>query len=137
MVDKINYILKSIFLSWIVLFGMVSNHPECQTLISDICFQKNLPHDLQQVLVLPTNIFAQNSASGCRDGACCEEKGCYDEENILILSGQHTDKIKQIWGSGNKIVFTENKSKKCFDGSCPNKIPKTNSIYILTQSFLC
>jgi len=137
MIDRINNILKSIMLSWIILFGLVSNHPECRTLISDICFQKNLPSDLQQVLVLPTNTFARKSMSGCRDGACCEEKECYDEENILILSGQYPDKIKQIWGSGNKIVFTDDKSKKCFDGSYPYKIPKTNSIYILTQSFLC
>ncbi len=137
MIDKINNIFKSIILSWIILFGIVSNHPECQTLISDICFQKNLSYDLQQVLVLPTNILAQNSMSGCRDGACCEEKECYNKENILILSGQHPDKIKQTWGSGNKLVFTENKSKKCFDGSYQNKIPKTNPIYILTQSFLC
>lgn len=137
MVNKINNILKSILLSWIVLFGLVSNHPECRSLISDICFPKNLPYDLQQVLVLPTNTFAQNSMSGCRDGSCCEEKECNDEKNIIILSGQYPDKIKQIWASENKIVFTENKSKKCLDGSYQNKIPKTNSIYIFTQSFLC
>ncbi len=136
MIDKINNILKSIFLSWIILFGLVSNHPECRTLISEICFQKNLPFDLQQALVLPANSLVQNSMSGCRDGVCCEEKECNDEENILI-SGQYPEKIKQVWGNGNKIVFTGKKPKQFVDGSYQNKIPKTNSIYIFTQSFLC
>jgi len=137
MMDKTNNILKPVFLSWIILFGLVLNHSECRTLISDICFQKNLPYDLQQALVLPANLLAQNAMSGCRDGACCEEKKCNDEGNISISSGQYIDKIKQIWGSGNKIVFTGNKSKKLFDGSYQNIPPKTNSIFIFTQSFLC
>lgn len=111
------------------MFGVISNHPECRTLISDICLQEKLS-------VLPVNIFTLNSMSGCSDGLCCEEQECKDEKNVLI-SGQYPDKTKQIWASGNKIVFTGNESKKPFEGSYQNKITKTNSIYILNQSFLC
>lgn len=74
--------------------------------------------------------------SGCSDGFCCEEQECKDEKNVLI-SGQYPDKNKQVWASGNKIVFTGNKSKKPFESSYQNIIPNTNSIYILIQSFLC
>ncbi len=136
MIDKINNIFKFIFLSWLVLFGVVSNHPGCRTLISDICLQKKIPFDLQQVLSLPANSLLQNPMSECRNGVCCEEKECNDEGNILI-SGQYPEKIKQVWENGNKIVFTGKKPKQFFDGSYQNKIPKTNSIYIFTQSFLC
>ncbi len=135
-INRIDNILKSIIVSWIVLFGVISNHPECRTLISDICHQKKLSFSILQVSVLPANILALNSMTGCRDGVCCEEQECKDEKNVFI-SGQYPDKIKQVWGSENKIIFTNDKAKKLFDGSYLNKIPKTNSIYIFTQSFLC
>jgi len=136
MINKINNILKFIFLSWIVLFAVISNHPECRTLISDICHQEKLSLSIHQVSVFPADIFALNSTTGCKDGFCCEEQECKDEKTVLI-SGQYPDKIKQFWGSENKIVFTNNKPQEPFDGYYKNKIPKTNAIYILTQSFLC
>jgi len=74
--------------------------------------------------------------TGCKDGVCCEEKECNDEENILI-SGQYPDKIKQVLAIGNKTVFSENKSKNIINDSHQDKIFETNPIYILTQSFLC
>ena len=136
MINNVNKIFKFIFISWIVLFGLVSNHPECRTLISDFCLKKNLPFSIILPSVLSSNILALNSMTGCKDGVCCEEKECNDEENILI-SGQYPDKIKQVLAIGNKTVFSENKSKNIINDSHQDKIFETNPIYILTQSFLC
>lgn len=136
MIKKTNNILKFLILLWIILFGVISNHPECISVTSDICHQKKFLFSVQQVSVLPSNTLALNTMTGCKDGLCCEEQKCKDEKKVLI-SGQYPDKIKQVWGNENKIVFTGNKSKKIFNVSYQNKIPKTNSIYILTQSFLC
>jgi hypothetical protein len=136
MIKRINNILKSIILSWVIMFGVISNHPECKTLISDICQQKKLSFSIQQISVFPADILALNPMSRCREDSCCEEQGCEDEKKV-IFSGQYPNKIKPAWGIENKILFTNHKTKKLYDGSYQNKIPKTNSIYIFTQVFLC
>lgn len=129
-------IFKSVILSWIVLFGLISNHPDCQTFISNICHQKNVSFSIQQLSLFPADILALKSMSECSEGTCCEEQECSVEKNILI-SGQYPDKVKLVLGSENKKFSTNDKAEKRFDGSCQNKIPRTQPIYIFNQSFLC
>ncbi len=136
MTKRTNNILKSVILSWVILFGMISNHTECQTLIPDVCHQKKLSFSINQISIVSAHILSLRSMTDCRDGVCCEEQQCKEEKKILI-SGQYPEKLKIVWSHENKIIFTNHKAKKLFDHSCQNRIPKPNSIYIFTQSFLC
>ncbi|MBU1343699.1 MAG: hypothetical protein KKE44_10730 [Proteobacteria bacterium] len=131
----INNILNSVILLWIILFGVISNHPECSFLISDICHDKKLSFTIKQVSILPCDILALNSMAQCRDGVCCEEQQCKDEKKILI-SGQYQKLFKQVLGNETIFIFPNDKTQKRPVDAFQNKIPQKNSIYIFTQTFL-
>lgn len=136
MINKIYNIFKSIILSWILLFGVISSHPECIFVISEICHQKELLFSVKQVSIFPGNILPLDSMNRCKEGTCCDEQQHKDKEKILI-SGQYPKIFKQIWGNEKKFIFPNKKPRKLLDDSCQDRIPKNNSIYIFTQTFLC
>jgi hypothetical protein len=136
MINKIYNILKSIILSWIILFGVISSHPECKSVISDICHQEELSFSVKQVSIFPANILPLNSMNCCKEGTCCEEQQRKDKEEFLIAE-QYPKLFKQIWGNENKSISPNKKTRKLSGDSYQNRTPKNNSIYIFTQTFLC
>ncbi|MCP3874305.1 MAG: hypothetical protein GY699_14270, partial [Desulfobacteraceae bacterium] len=122
MIKRIINILKTIVLLWIILFVVISSHPECRSVISDVCHEKKLSFTIKQVSILPANILALNSMTSCREGVCCEENQCKDDKEFLI-SGQYPKLFKQAWGNENKLILPNENTKKISDDSYQNKIP--------------
>lgn len=136
MIKRTHSIIKSAILLWIILFGVVSNHSECKSAISDICHSRTSIFSVEQVSVIAAHTFELKSITECNSCECGQEQESKEEKTVFV-SGQYPNKIKQIWGIETNLILKNDKVKTFFGGFVQNKIPKSSAIYILTQSFLC
>ncbi|MBA3010076.1 MAG: hypothetical protein KKC20_24265 [Proteobacteria bacterium] len=136
MIRKINNNLQSIILSWIVIFVVVSVHPACQKLFSEICSQKTSVSLNSQLSGCPPIKQQFHSFAAGRNGTCCKEQQC-DEKEELFFSGQFPEAAKYAWSSKNKISFSDDKNENLQIISNQKPAQNNISIDIFTQFFLC
>jgi hypothetical protein len=132
MVRKANHIIPSIFFLGIILFGIVTVHPECRELLRDLCHQKNGIQEINSINLS----FSAIEDSFFQKGPCCKRQPCKGKDALLV-SERTSDTSKKRGGTPNDFSYPEKRERESLSVFNVNKKTNHQSIFLITQSFLC